>query len=68
MLNLLLHLCLDALAGEDIMFNYRGCFCFNTTECWSQNSTMYSLTNNVSKRAGLNDLHICLPAWGLLTR
>jgi hypothetical protein len=29
------------------MFNYRGCFCKNQTECWSENSTMYALTNNV---------------------
>jgi hypothetical protein len=35
------------LAGQDIMFNYRGCFCFNSGECWSDNSTMYALTNNV---------------------
>jgi hypothetical protein len=30
------------------MFNYRGCFCKNQTECWSENSTMFALTNNVS--------------------
>jgi hypothetical protein len=29
------------------MFNYRGCFCYNTSQCWPENSTMYALTNNV---------------------
>jgi hypothetical protein len=33
--------------GDDIMFNYRGCFCYNSSQCWPENSTMYALTNNV---------------------
>jgi hypothetical protein len=37
--------------GEEIMLNYHGCFCYNTTECWPENSTMYSLTNNVGVQA-----------------
>jgi hypothetical protein len=43
-----------ANAGEDIMFNYRGCFCYNSSECWSENSTMYALTNNVGPQFSMH--------------
>jgi hypothetical protein len=48
LINLLLTCLCSGTMGEDILFNYRGCFCFNASQCWTQNGTMYQLTTNVS--------------------
>jgi hypothetical protein len=43
-------------AGTQILYDWKGCLCYNSTDCQPENSTLFQLTNNVSQH--VHDEHL----------